>query len=171
VLELKSSTYGIPDAGQAFAMFMQGLHIKKCHLTQCEMDPAIYYRIDEEPDQPGKDKRVKDFLIAITWVDDVRYFGMDRYVKEYEEAVQKNCKCTMEGESHEFVSIEIRQDLDSKILELTQVKYWEKAVERFLQRMELKKEGSLYQQQTRSCSQSRMKKKLKRRSIYLTLIC
>jgi hypothetical protein len=27
VLELKSSTYGIPDAGQAFAMFMQGLHI------------------------------------------------------------------------------------------------------------------------------------------------
>ncbi len=41
VLELKSSTYGIPDAGQAFAMFMQGLHIKKCLLTQCEMDPAI----------------------------------------------------------------------------------------------------------------------------------
>jgi hypothetical protein len=131
VLELKSSTYGIPDAGQAFAMFMQGLHIKKCHLTQCEMDPAIYFRIDEEPDQPGKEKRVKDFLIAITWVDDVRYFGTDRYVKEYEEAVQKNCKCTMEGDSKEFVSIEIQQDLASKTLELTQEKYWEKAVERF----------------------------------------
>ncbi len=29
VMELKSSTYGIPDARQAFAMFMQGLHIKK----------------------------------------------------------------------------------------------------------------------------------------------
>ena len=48
VLELKSSTYGIPDAGQAFAMFMQGLHIKKCGLIQCEVDPAIYYRIEEE---------------------------------------------------------------------------------------------------------------------------
>ena len=34
VLELKSSTYGIPDAGQAFAMFMQGMHIMKCELTQ-----------------------------------------------------------------------------------------------------------------------------------------
>ncbi len=32
VLELKSSTYGIPDAGQAFAMFMQGLHIKNVDL-------------------------------------------------------------------------------------------------------------------------------------------
>jgi hypothetical protein len=54
VLELKSSTYGIPDAGQAFAMFMQGLHIKKCGLTQCEVDPAIYYKIEEEAS--GKDK-------------------------------------------------------------------------------------------------------------------
>ena len=46
VLELKSSTYGIPDAGQAFAMFMQGLHIKKCGLTQCDVDPAIYFKIE-----------------------------------------------------------------------------------------------------------------------------
>ncbi len=131
MLELKSSTYGIPDAGQAFAMFMQGLHIKKCKLTQCEVDPAIYFRIDEAPVELEKRMEVKDFLIAITWVDDVRYFGTEKYVKEYEEAVQQNCKCTMEGESSEFVSIEIRQDLDYKTLELTQSKYWEKAVERF----------------------------------------
>jgi hypothetical protein len=130
VLELKSSTYGIPDAGQAFAMFMQGLHIKKCGLTQCEVDPAIYFRIEE--DMPnGKDKKVKNFIIAITWVDDVRYFGTDQFVKEYEEAVSKNCKCTMEGDSDEFVSIEIKQNLEDKTLELIQAKYWEKALERF----------------------------------------
>ena len=28
VLEIKRSVYGIPDAGQAFSMFMQSLHIK-----------------------------------------------------------------------------------------------------------------------------------------------
>jgi hypothetical protein len=112
-------------------MFMQGLHIKKCKLTQCEVDPAIYFRIDEDSDTPGKEKKVKDYLIAITWVDDVRYFGTERYVKEYEESIQQNCKCTMEGESNEFVSIEIRQDLEKRILELTQIKYWEKAVEIF----------------------------------------
>jgi hypothetical protein len=95
VLELKSSTYGIPDAGQAFAMFMQGLHIKKCGLTQCEVDPAIY-RIEEEM-ASDKEKKVKNFLIAIIWVDDVRYFGTDQFVKEYEGTVSANCKCTMEG--------------------------------------------------------------------------
>jgi hypothetical protein len=132
VLELKSSTYGIPDAGQAFAMFMQGMHIKRCGLTQCEVDPAIYFRIEEEETSPTEnDGKVKDFIIAITWVDDVRYFGTDKFVHEYEEAVKKNCKCTMEGESNEFVSIEIKQDLKEKTLELTQSSYWEKAVERF----------------------------------------
>jgi hypothetical protein len=132
VLELKSSTYGIPDAGQAFAMFMQGLHIKKCGLTQCEVDPAIYHRI-EEGAEPGtsEELKVKNFIIAITWVDDVRYFGTDKFVKEYEEAVSRNCKCTMEGDSSEFFSIDIKQDLEQKTLELTQAIYWEKAIERF----------------------------------------
>jgi hypothetical protein len=131
VLELKSSTYGIPDAGQAFAMFMQGLHIKKCGLTQCEVDPSIYYKIEESAIEKGNESVVKNYLIAITWVDDVRYFGTETFVKEYEEKVSKNCKCTMEGDSKEFVSIEINQDLTSKTVELTQKQYWEKAVERF----------------------------------------
>jgi hypothetical protein len=131
VLLLNRSVYGIPDAGQAFAMFMQGMHIKKCKLTQCEVDPAIYFRIDEGATSLEKDKGVKDFIIVITWVDDVRYFGTERFVQEYEAAVKENCKCTMEGDSNEFVSIEIEQDLTNKTVELTQSKYWEKAVERF----------------------------------------
>jgi hypothetical protein len=131
VLELKSSTYGIPDAGQAFAMFMQGLHMKKCGLTQCEVDPSIYFKIEEGSADRGQGIVVKEFLIAITWVDDVRYFGTDKFVKEYEENVSKNCKCTMEGDSNEFVSIEIKQDLENRTVELTQNTYWEKAVERF----------------------------------------
>ncbi len=84
VMELKSSTYGIPDAGQAFAMFMQGLHIKKCGLTQCEVDPAIYFKIEEQTQGQNEKSVVKNFLIAITWVDDVRYFGTEHFVKDYE---------------------------------------------------------------------------------------
>jgi hypothetical protein len=112
-------------------MFMQGLHIKKCGLVQCEIDPAIYYKIEEQVTGENQKKVVKDFLIAITWVDDVRYFGTEKLVKEYEDQVEKNCKCTMEGDSNEFASIEITQDLKQKTVELTQVQYWEKAVERF----------------------------------------
>jgi hypothetical protein len=37
----------------------------------------------------------------------------------------------MEGDSKEFVSIEINQDLTTRTVELTQIQYWEKAVERF----------------------------------------
>jgi hypothetical protein len=59
------------------------------------------------------------------------YFGTDRFVKEYENVIQKNCKCTMERDSNEFVSIEIKQHLEKRTLELTQSVYWEKAVERF----------------------------------------
>jgi hypothetical protein len=112
-------------------MFMQGLHIKKCGLTQSEVDPAIYFKIETQSVAGKEEARVKEFLIAITWVDDVRYFGTERMVKEYEENVTKNCKCTMEGDSNEFVSIEIVQDLTSKTVELKQKQYWEKAVERF----------------------------------------
>jgi hypothetical protein len=70
-------------------------------------------------------------LLSPGAVDDGRYFGTDLFVKEYEENVVKNCKCTLEGDSKEFVSIEIKQDLTSKTVELTQKQYWEKAVERF----------------------------------------
>jgi hypothetical protein len=37
VLKLKKSIYGIPDAGQAFSMFIQGLHTKACGLTQTKV--------------------------------------------------------------------------------------------------------------------------------------
>ena len=84
-----------------------------------------FFQIDKSSIEESQEKMVKNFLIAITWVDDVRYFGTEQYVKEYEECVSKNCKCTMEGDSHEFVSIEIKQDLTSKTCELTQKQYWE----------------------------------------------
>ena len=67
VLQLKTAVYGIPDAGQAFSMFMQGLHIKKAGMVQCEVDPAIYVKVNYSAD--GK---VDGFMVAITWVDDVR---------------------------------------------------------------------------------------------------
>jgi hypothetical protein len=59
---------------------------------------------------------LEEFLLAITWVDDVRYFGTDRLVKEYEKTIQQHCKCTLEGVSSEFVSIEIVHDVEGKTL-------------------------------------------------------
>ena len=132
VLELKRSVYGIPDAGQSFSMFMQSLHIKKCNMVQSDMDPCLFYKIYEsDKDQFGYGGKVTDFLIAITWVDDCRYFGTEQLVKEYERTISEHCKCTLEGKSTEFVSIKIDHDIAAGTLELTQTDYWEKAVIRF----------------------------------------
>jgi hypothetical protein len=109
VLKLNKSVYGIPDAGQAFSMFLQGLHKQKCGLlvTQSEMDPCIFFRISTDENS----NKVTGYLVAITWVDDCRYFGTDDLVEEYEKVLVENCKCTLEGVAKEFVSIQIHHDV------------------------------------------------------------
>jgi len=126
ILRLNKSVYGIPDAGQSFSMFMQGLHLKHCKMVQSEMDPCVFYKIME--DEKGI---VTSYLIVITWVDDCRFFGTPDLVEEYEKMISKNCKCTLEGISKEFVSIQIGHKVNEGVLELTQEDYWIKAVERF----------------------------------------
>ena len=105
---------------------MTGLHMKHCGLVQSEMDPCVFYKIMQD-----KDGLVKDYVIVITWVDDCRYFGTDLLIAEYERNVKEHCKCVFEGESKEFVSIEITHDVMGRKLELTQTEYWIKAVVRF----------------------------------------
>lgn len=126
VLSLDSAVYGLPDGGQSFAMLMQALHIKTCGMTQCEVDPSIYVKVKED-----NNGRVMSYMIAITWTDDVRYFGSPDLIKEYEELVSSNMKCTMEGVATEFVSIEMKHDIEKGTMELLQTEYWEKAVKRF----------------------------------------
>ncbi len=62
VLKLKKSIYGIPDAGQAFSMFVQGLHTKGCGLTQSEIDPCIFYKINTE----DTTRKVTGYLVVMT---------------------------------------------------------------------------------------------------------
>jgi hypothetical protein len=93
VLKLMKSIYDIPDAGQAFSMFVQGLYTKRCGLTQSEMDPCIFYKIDTDVTTT----KVTGYLGVMTWVDDCRYFGAPDLVKQYEKTIGENCKCTLEG--------------------------------------------------------------------------
>ena len=89
MLKLKRSVYGIPDAGQSFSMYMQSLHLKHCGMVQSDLDPCMYYKIlTKEKDHLRNGGEVTDFLIVITWVDDCRYFGTDKMVKEYEASIQ-----------------------------------------------------------------------------------
>ncbi len=58
VLQVKRSVYGIPDAGQAFSMFMQSLHIKKCGMVQCELDPCVYFKIMESQTSSNNQREI-----------------------------------------------------------------------------------------------------------------
>jgi hypothetical protein len=89
----------------------------------------IYYKIMEN-DDPESNNAVTGFLLVITWVGDCRYFGTAELVEEYEKAITDNCKCTMEGVSKEFVSIQLDQDINNHTFVLTQQDYWDKAVVR-----------------------------------------
>jgi hypothetical protein len=91
------------------------------------MDPCIFYKIDTDDNT----KKVTGYLIVMTWVDDCRYFGTPELVRLYEKTISNNCKCTMEGETKEFVSIQVNHDKILGTIELTQEDYWEKAVQRF----------------------------------------
>jgi hypothetical protein len=112
-------------------------------MTQCQTDPTIFYKYKYE-DSPRNEsssadgteaegRKITGYIFVLTFVDDVRYFGTDDLVKEYETEVQKHCKCKLEGESKEFISIQMKQDLKNGTTELTQPDYWEKSVERFKQ--------------------------------------
>ncbi len=51
----------------------------------------MYYKILQKgKDHLGNGGEVSDFLIVITWVDDCRYFGTDKLVKEYETTISKH---------------------------------------------------------------------------------
>ena len=67
VLKLNRSIYGVPDAGQSFAMFMQSLHLKKCGMVQSEMDPCIYYQIIQRDNVIGDkiEPILEEFLIIL----------------------------------------------------------------------------------------------------------
>ena len=56
------------------------------------MDPCIFYKITKDE----KRNTVMGYLIAITWVDDCRYFGTADLVTEYEKVLLENCKCTLD---------------------------------------------------------------------------
>jgi hypothetical protein len=67
-------------------------------------------------------------MIASIWTDDVRYFGTDKMLKEYEDEIQKHIKVKLLGVPGEFVRVEFIQNLELGTLELKAPRYWESAL-------------------------------------------
>jgi hypothetical protein len=114
-LKINSAVHGVGDAGQAFWMFVQSIHLKKLGMTQCQTDPTIFYKHKRENSARNESssknvteaegRKTSGYIFVLAFVDDARHFGTDDLVEECETEVQKHCKCKLEGESKEFMSI------------------------------------------------------------------
>jgi hypothetical protein len=104
---LNSSIYGAPSANHEWEMLFQHSHVNGCGLTLSEIEPSLYVKVEvNEKDE------VSGWMIANVWTDDVRYFGTDSVIKEYEMNLQKHVKVKLLGVPGEFVGTEFHQDLD-----------------------------------------------------------
>jgi hypothetical protein len=124
--QLNSSIYGAPSANHEWDMLFQSAHVGKCGLTLSEIEPSLYVKMSTNE----KDE-VVEWMIAVIWTDDVRYFGTTNMIKDYEDEIQKHIKVKFLGVPGEFVGVEIKQDLTRGLCELKSPKYWESAFEKF----------------------------------------
>jgi hypothetical protein len=67
-------------------------------------------------------------MIVTIWTDDVRYFGTEDMMNEYEEELQKHIKVKLLGVPGEFVGVDFIQNLSLGTMELKAPKYWEAAL-------------------------------------------
>ena len=145
VWQLVRAVYGVPDAGNAFAMRLQGVLRKDCGLVQCEVDPCIWWKVEyyEQSELVGelakhKGKEiVKNWVLLCSWTDDLRYIGTDEAIEQLEQAIvdpqRGNLKVTLQGEVDEFVALDIVHDVEAGTLEVKQPQYWVSAVDRFVE--------------------------------------
>jgi hypothetical protein len=82
VLKINSAVYGIGDAGQAFWMIMQSIHLKKLGMAQCQTDPTTFYKCEHEnlskkesstaDGIEAEGRKITGYVFVLTFVDDVR---------------------------------------------------------------------------------------------------
>jgi hypothetical protein len=124
--KLNSSIYGAPSANHEWEMLFQHAHVNKCGMSLSEVEPSLYIKMEVDDED-----RVVDWIIANIWTEDVRYFGTEKMLRQYEQELQKHIKVKLLGVTGEFVGTEFHQDLKLGICELKAPKYWETALTKF----------------------------------------
>jgi hypothetical protein len=121
--KLNSSIYGAPSANHEWEMLFQNAHVNKCGLTLSEVEPSLFVKMKVD-----ESDNVVEWMICTIWTDDVRYFGTEEMLNEYEEELQKHIKVKLLGVPGEFVGVDFVQDLSLGTMELKAPKYWEAAL-------------------------------------------
>ncbi len=76
-------------------------------MTQTAPEPSMFVKINTDDED-----NITGFVIAISFVDDVRFFGTENEINEYKRLVSSKLKVKFdEPPIVDFVSIETHQDI------------------------------------------------------------
>jgi hypothetical protein len=134
VIRLLASVYGTPDAGNAWGLLLIHVMTVKLGFTRSSVDGCIYFKTNKVlvPKENDVDTRwTTEYIVVLTWTDDMPYFGTSSMIEEYEREIVKHLPMVFKRECTDFISIEIKQDLVRGVTELTQAKYWLGAAVRY----------------------------------------
>lgn len=134
VLRLLSSVYGTPDAGNAWGLLLISILTERMGFRRSCVDGCLYFKTNsvyEEKTNTRDAQWVTEYIIVLTWTDDMPYFGTPSMVEWYESEIQKHVPMEFTPVCTDFIGIEVHQDLVKGVTTLTQAKYWVAAGERF----------------------------------------
>jgi hypothetical protein len=127
VYKCKASIYGNLSAGAEFEKLMTSVHTQTCGMTQTAPEPSMFVKINTDDED-----NITGYVIAISFVDDVRFFGTENEINEYKRLVSSKLKVKFdEPPISDFVSIETHQDIKLGITELKMPRYYDKATNFF----------------------------------------
>ena len=141
VWQFMKAVYGIPDAGNEWALERDHKLCKILKFRKSQVDQCIYWKIgtiDENltfHDRPRLastfiDKGI-EMMVMLSWVDDLPYFSTEKMNLWYKKNMAEQLPMTFFPVLTDFVSIEVKQDLERGTTELTQTKYWMALKRRF----------------------------------------
>lgn len=151
ILEIQKPVYGIPDAGHEWGLLLTHnlTSPEKLGMQRSFVDGCMYYKTDvpicteHGPYRSGLERKVvsrsntpefgepnrrdaqwtKEFLLLISWTDDLPYFGTPKMVAWYEKEAPKYMPVKFVEKCTDFVSIEVKHDEEYGLIELTHSKY------------------------------------------------
>ena len=115
--ELEVALYGLDDASLQFYLKCKDIFLN-LGLTQSKMDPALFYRLDEEGQLDGA---------LETHVDDFLHGGSESFTKEITDRLANIFEMgKTESQNFKYVGFKVEQDPESFAITLDQQEYAEK---------------------------------------------
>ena len=88
VMKILKAVYGDPAAGHEFGQLLVGILTSKMGYTRSKVDRCIYFKTKGVC--KGNGEWYTEYVMVLTWTDDLPYFGTDAMVESFEAEIVKH---------------------------------------------------------------------------------